>query len=166
MGIIHISIIYTGIPMDNFTQFIINHWALFLALVVLLILIFANESHAASNDEQLSPQQAVGAINHENAVLFDIRAKDRFKEGHIVDSINADAQSFDKPHMEKYKNKPLVLICANGQQSTKLAHQLKKQGFKHAKTLKGGITAWKGANLPLTQTASKKQAVAASAAND
>lgn len=153
--------------MDNFISFAINHWALFLTLAILLALIFINEAQTArGGSDQLSPQQAVSRINHDNATVFDIRDKERFQEGHIVDAINTKSSDFELPKMEKYKNKAIIIACGNGSQSTQLLAKLKKTGFENPAILKGGMSAWSTAELPVVKhkSVSKKQLKAAKAA--
>lgn len=155
--------------MDNFMQFVINHWALWLALVIILLLIFANESQVSgASAEQLSPQEAVNKINHDNAVVFDLRSKDIYRDGHIVDAINASSDAFSQKRMEKYKNKPIILVCANGSQSNQQLKQIKSSGFEQVFSLKGGMTAWSDASFPVVKhkSAQKKQIKTAKAAND
>ena len=56
-------------------------------------------------------------INNENALVIDLRDRESFKKGHIIDSINATAEDFEQPKMNKYKNKTIILVCARGLQS-------------------------------------------------
>ena len=131
-------------------QFIINHWVLWLALVVVLLLIFINEKLAQTKRaKELSPQTAVNLINNDNAVVIDLRDTDTFRKGHIIDSIRATADDFNQQRMDKYKEKPLILVCARGLQSGSLAAKLRGQGFSQPMVLAGGIDAWKAADLPL-----------------
>ena len=136
--------------MDLLGQFIINHWALWLALVVVLLLIFINEKLAQKKRaKELSPQTAVNLINNDNAVVIDLRDTDTFRKGHIIDSIRATADDFNQQRMDKYKEKPLILVCSRGLQSGPLAAKLKQQGFSQPMVLAGGIDAWQAADLPL-----------------
>ena len=51
--------------------------------------------------------------------------------------------------LEKYKAKPVIVICESGSRSDKAAATLRKQGFGQVFSLSGGIGAWKQAGLPL-----------------
>jgi rhodanese-related sulfurtransferase len=53
--------------------------------------------------------------------------------------------------MEKYKTKPVILVCARGLQSVVVATQLRSKGFTQPMILAGGITAWQAAGLPLVK---------------
>jgi rhodanese-related sulfurtransferase len=135
--------------MKQLSEFIINHWQLSGALVVLIILMFINELISQKNKtKELDPQMAVDLINNAEAVVIDIREKDLFKKGHIIDSINASADDFNLPKMNKYKEKKLILVCAKGIQAASVASKIRPLGFQPL-VLKGGITSWQQADLPL-----------------
>jgi rhodanese-related sulfurtransferase len=136
--------------MEQLIQFATRHWQLWLILVVVLAVIFINELISQKKRAQeLSPAAAVGMINHENAVVIDLRDPEAFCAGHIIDAVHSPAKDFVPQRMEKYKTKPLILVCARGLQSAALAAKLREQGFAQAMILAGGMTAWQAENLPL-----------------
>lgn len=138
--------------MGQLGQFILNHWGLWLALILILLLIFINESlEQKKRAKEVSPQAAVNLINHDNATVIDLRDADSFRSGHIIDAIRATADDFTQQRMDKYKNKPLLLVCARGLQSAQLAAKLREQGFSQPIVLAGGISAWQTAELPLVK---------------
>lgn len=138
--------------MAQFGQFITNHWELFAALIAVLLLIFINEKYAQkSRAKELSPQALVGLINDENATIIDLRDSESFNKGHIINAIRATSDDFTQQRMDKYKAKPLVLVCARGLQSATLAAKLRTQGFAQPMVLAGGMTAWQNADLPLVK---------------
>ena len=137
--------------MDHLGQFIINHWQLWLLFVVVLFLTFINELITQKKKaKELSPQAVVDLINNENAVIIDIRDKDAFKKGRIIDSINAKSDDFEQQKMDKYKNKSIILVCERGLQSATLANKIRAQGYEPM-VLGGGIAAWQQADLPLVK---------------
>ena len=137
--------------MDHLGQFIINHWQLWLLFVVVLFLTFINELMTQKKKaKELSPQAVVDLINNENAVIIDIRDKDAFKKGRIIDSINAKSDDFEQQKMDKYKNKSIILVCERGLQSATLANKIRAQGYEPM-VLGGGIAAWQQADLPLVK---------------
>lgn len=138
--------------MGQLGQFITNHWALWLALVVILSLVLINELHSQKKRaKELSPNAAIDLINHENAVVIDLRDPELFRAGHIIGAICTPADDFSQKRMEKYKTKPLILVCARGLQSVVMATKLRTQGFTQPMILAGGITAWQAAGLPLVK---------------
>jgi rhodanese-related sulfurtransferase len=135
---------------NQFQAFILHHWELWLALFTVLSLLLINEHHTQKKGPQaLSTTAAIDAINHQDAIVVDIRSADVFKAGHVVGSKNLQTDPLAK--FEKYKTKPLLLVCERGLQSTALAVKLRKLGFSNVTILAGGITAWKTANLPLAK---------------
>ena len=138
--------------MEHLGQFITNHWELWLALVAIFLLIFINERFAQKKRaKELSPSAAVEMINHQNAAVMDLREVEIFRAGHIIDAIRVSAEDFTQPRMEKYKNKPIILVCQRGLQSAALAAKLRQQGFTEPLVLAGGIAAWSAASLPLVK---------------
>lgn len=135
--------------MEHLGQFISNHWQLSVAFVVVLTMVLINELLTQKkNASKLSPQAAVDLINNEQAAVVDLRDSKTFETGHIIDSIQATDADFSLPKMNKYKNKPLILVCARGLQSSAIAAKLSAQGYKPY-VLQGGIEGWKAAGLPL-----------------
>ena len=53
--------------------------------------------------------------------------------------------------LKKHKAKTLIVCCDSGSLATSAVRQLKAQGFTQAFNLRGGITAWRSENLPLTK---------------
>ena len=128
-----------------------NHWQLWLAFIAVLALTFIYEFITQKKkSKQLTPQLAVAMINNENAVVIDLRDKETFKTGHIIDSVNATAEDFDQPKMNKYKKKPVILACARGLQSPAVAAKIRTQGYQ-VFILAGGIAGWTSADLPLVK---------------
>lgn len=137
--------------MEHLSQFITNHWLLWLAFIVILLLTFINELMMQKKKaKELSPQSVVAMINDEHAVVIDIRDKAAFKAGHIIAAVHASADDFAQEKMNKYKNKTIILVCAKGLQSPAVAAKIQEQGYR-AMVLSGGITAWQTADLPLVQ---------------
>lgn len=146
--------------MDNFVQqftekglpFIQGHWELFAGLLVILIVIFIFEKKTkANNAESIDPQTAVEWINRQNAIVIDIRDREAFRKGHIINSESIEPANVVSAitQAEKYRNNPVLIVCAQGLSAMKTAAQLKKEGWDKVAVLKGGIQAWVSADLPL-----------------
>ncbi len=131
-------------------QFVIKHWVMCGALVLLLVLLFVEEARSKGFGSQLSVHKAVDLMNHEQAIVLDLRDKDTFKTGHIIDAINIPKADLEQK-MNKiinFKTRPIIVVCPNGQQSTQVAAQLKKQGFEKIQALSKGMQAWKSESMP------------------
>jgi rhodanese-related sulfurtransferase len=138
--------------MDQFFQFVINHWELWLLLLVIIVLLVVNEYiNKALGVPQLSSNEVINLMNRQNAVVVDIRDHTAFSSGHIANAINIPRteimQALEKLH--KFKTKPLVLTCAQGQQVVSIAKKLKRAGVENLNILKGGMAAWSSADLPV-----------------
>ena len=139
--------------MQDFTVFIAKHLELFYSLAAILIaLTFIEFLRTKRSNFYVGPNEAVQLINKHKAVVIDIRSKDTYGTGHIVDSLNISAQDLtNKPQkLDKYKGKPVILVCNTGMQTQKIAASLKKQGYT-AFSLSGGMRAWSEAQLPLVK---------------
>lgn len=136
--------------MTQLVEFITNNWPLVGGLVVTLILIWVNEIFSAKQQAQtISPQALVNLMNHDEVKIFDLRQKEVYNKGHIIDATKVNAEDFNQPHFEKFKDTHTILVCENGLQSASLGSKLKKQGFNQVKILHGGMKAWAEAGLPL-----------------
>lgn len=122
------------------------------ALVVLII--YSYVGAALSPIKELSTHDATLLMNKEDAVILDIRAPKEFKEGHILGSRQLKPEELKDGNfakLEKSKDKPIIVVCAMGSTAKKTATQLLKAGFEKASVLKGGISAWQAASLPLSK---------------
>jgi len=134
--------------MARFFEFLINHWILSGLWVALFITFVLYLKAKAGN--ALSPQQATLLVNRENGVVVDVRDKKTFDGGHIVDAINIPLVKL-KDHiseLEKYREKPLVVVCQMGHQSGEAVKMLEENGFVSVARMSGGMTEWQTQGLP------------------
>ncbi len=133
--------------MEQFFTFVVHHWALWLSLVVILFMIIRDEMSSNINPSAISPQHAVTLMNHQNAVVYDLRDKDTYDKGHVINALNKSLEVIEK--QKKHMKKAIVLICDTGEQSAQAVKKLKREGFEQVHALKGGMRAWLSAELPL-----------------
>ena len=140
--------------MEQFIDFAFRHWYLFLALFVIIGLLIGNElTSKLRGVVAVNPTQALQLINHEDAVIIDVRDGSEFKTGHITNARHI-AQGELKNRMKelnKFKEKPILLYCKAGNRAGAAGAFLKKQGFASVNTLSGGLNAWLNANLPVSK---------------
>ncbi len=137
--------------MEHLNEFAQTNWIMILMWFVLLGMII-NSFLSASYD--ISPQQAVQLMSHENgSLLLDVREDSEYQSGHIKDSIHipmgALASRVDE--LDKYKNKNVILGCRSGSRSGRACRILKKHGFDKVHNLRGGVLAWENDNLPMNK---------------
>ncbi|MEJ2345376.1 MAG: rhodanese-like domain-containing protein [Gammaproteobacteria bacterium] len=140
--------------MHQLPEFIGNHLALSIAFVVLLIAVVVTEIRfrtGGSND--LSPLQTTQLMNHQNAVLVDVREHKEFQEGHIANAIHIPLSQINDQakKLEKYKKRPIIAYCRTGSRSGSACNRLQKHGFESVYNLRGGLMAWQKDNLPVTR---------------
>lgn len=139
--------------MQDLTLFINNHPLLSLAtLAIFALLLVVEFMRTKRRGSQLTPLQTTQMMNHDNAVVIDVRANDIYRKGHILDAQNMSAQEVKEntKKLEKLKGKPLIFICGTGHESQKLAASMQKQGY-NAYSLAGGLRAWLNAQMPLVK---------------
>ena len=98
----------------------------------------------------VTPQEAKNLIDSRNdLLLIDVRGQDELYEGYIEGSTLMPLWSIIKGTQRPPKNKAILLICAVGGRSLALGQLMSKNGWNEVYNLKGGISAWKEAKLPL-----------------
>ena len=139
--------------MDKLPIFIINHWELFAALVVIIgLLVIPPALDKVRGILSIEPVDALVVINHKDALVVDVREDSEYAGGHILGSEHVPLSRLKKElgRLEKYKGRPAVVVCATGSRSRRAAAMLKQSGFETVYNLRGGVMAWNNANLPLT----------------
>ncbi len=126
---------------------------------ILILLLWNLFGHVMSGVSLVEPAEVTRLMNHEHAAVIDVRQPDDFNAGHILNAVNMpEAELPDrKKELEKMKKKPLILYCQSGSVSPGLARKLKAEGFPEVSCMKGGISGWQGAGLPLTRNPADKQ---------
>ncbi len=107
---------------------------------------------AGGNVSNLSPAEATLLMNREDALVLDVRETAEWSSGHITGARHITLGQLEKrmSELEKFKDKPIIVICASGNRSSSACGQLKKSGFAKVFSLAGGIGSWRDASLPLT----------------
>lgn len=98
--------------------------------------------------------QAVQLINHEDAVIVDVRPLASFQNGHIPHSRNIPLAEISEKAAKLPKDKPILVTCDRGQIAVGGAARLRKAGLDRVMVIEGGLNAWIQAGLP---TSTKKK---------
>ena len=128
-----------------------NIWTILIALTsgaMLLWSFFGNRLLGIKDVDHIAAMQL---LNHKNALVLDVREKSEYDSGHILSSklIPLGKLKERLGELEKYRERPVVVVCRSGQRSASACAMLGKQGFAQAYNLNGGIVAWQKASLPL-----------------
>ena len=140
--------------MERFPEFVLNHLFLFSLLAMILgLLIWNLYGNVLSGIKQITPAEAIRLINHEQAVVMDARSSSDFNNGHILNAIHVPAAGLSERgnKLEKFRKQAVIMYCTNGTESAKASRVLMQDGFESIYCLKGGVLAWRNANLPLTR---------------
>ena len=128
-----------------------NIWTILIALTsgaMLLWSFFGNRLLGIKDVDHIAAMQL---MNHKNALVLDVREQSEYDAGHILSSklIPLGKLKARLGELEKYRERPVVVVCRSGQRSASACAMLGKQGFAQAYNLNGGIIAWQKASLPL-----------------
>ncbi len=137
--------------MTQLIEFLSQQWLLVGALLACVVLLIQHESRRSG--QSLTPQQLIDKINHENAVVIDIRDKAAFAKGHIVAALNIPYSQLTKRYveLETHRNQPLIVMCKMGQHAGTSVKLLNAKGFADVSRLGGGIAEWQRSQLPLVK---------------
>lgn len=138
--------------MQEYFVFLSSHWMLsvsFIALSAMLIWTFI--APGVRGYRELKPAEAMPLINDDNTLIVDVRSENEFIDGHINRAINLPLQLLETraSEIERYKDKPLLVMCRSGNRSGIACGKLRKLGFSNVTNLAGGVMAWQYANYPL-----------------
>jgi rhodanese-related sulfurtransferase len=129
-------------------EFLTQQWILAAALSVVIIMLFMHETRKSG--PSLSPQKAINMVNAEQGVFLDLRDAADYKQGHIVDAVHIPSAKLAErmAELEKYRNKPIILVCKMGQQASAAGKQLKGNNFEQVYKMTGGMMEWSNLQLP------------------
>jgi rhodanese-related sulfurtransferase len=138
---------------SQLSEFITNHPWLILAAVALTAMLIGGElKRRLSGVRDVAPGEATRLLNHENAIMVDMRSDRDYRDGHIVNAVHAPAENSDmSARLDKYRDRPLIVYCRSGQRSMPVCGKLRKQGFEKVYNLKGGVLGWQQADLPISK---------------
>lgn len=138
--------------------------SLFLSAGLLLVIVLTScsspsanseETTAAPASEQSSAQQVTKVpslqadellklMQDEKIILLDTRSPKEYASGHLQSSRFVNFETF---HIDKVgdipKDAEIVLYCAVGGRSNRIAKQLISAGYQNVRELEGGIVKWK-----------------------
>ena len=137
--------------MAQLLEFIGNHPLLVGSLVALLTALAFTEMRRGG--QGITSAQLTQLVNQQGAIVVDVREKADYSKGHIVDSISMPFSKAQERvgELSKHKDKPIVIVDAQGQHSGMVGKQFKAAGLDNVMRLNGGIATWTGDGLPLVK---------------
>jgi rhodanese-related sulfurtransferase len=139
--------------MEQVIEFTTNHPLLVGGFIaVLLVLVWTELKRRSQGFLELTPAQAVPWMNDGDAVIVDISPVADFNRGHIVNARHFQPSRLADPDAEvqKLKDHKLLVVCRNGNTAFPAAANLRKMGAAQVAILKGGMTAWRNDQFPVT----------------
>jgi rhodanese-related sulfurtransferase len=145
--------------MDQYIEFVSNHYLLSLALVVVVYLLLQELVESSFNKfSGLSPMLVVAKMNSTDSIIVDVRDLHEYIKGHIEDSRNMPLSKFPETvnSLEQYKKQTIIVACQTGTRSASACKTLTNAGFEHVFNIIGGMQAWEDSKLPVKVTGKQK----------
>lgn len=137
--------------MDRLIEFVTQHYYLVAAWALTLVMLLWTESRKSGRS--VTPAEATRLINKEGALVIDIRPKKEWDTGRITGALHMPLADLDRriDEIKADKDKPLIVVCNLGQAAGTATRKLQAAGFTQAVRLKGGMTEWRGQNMPVVK---------------
>lgn len=105
---------------------------------------------AAGTTAQLPPHEVATRLERGEIVLVDVRGIAEYESERIPGARHVALATLARALGDLPRGPDLVLHCETGSRSAVGASLLRARGFERVSNLKGGISAWKAAGLPVT----------------
>jgi rhodanese-related sulfurtransferase len=141
-------------PMDRLLEYLNHHpWLSAAAALVAVLVIVYELRLQRENVAAVTPQDLIRLIN-QGAVLIDLRTAEDFATGHVAGARQMSGEQILKASdtLKKHKDKTVIVYDDTGSVGASAVRQLTAQGFTKAFNLRGGLTAWRAENLPLSKS--------------
>jgi rhodanese-related sulfurtransferase len=105
----------------------------------------------AGSAQDITVNEAHDKLNgSDGALVLDVREPDEFRSGHIKGATLIPLGDLGERLAELPKSQDIVVVCASGSRSGAATRYLVSAGYK-AFNLRGGMSAWVRAGLPVTK---------------
>lgn len=145
--------------MDQYIEFVSNHYLLVLALAAVIFLLIQDLLENSFNKfTGISPMIAVTKMNSDDTQVIDVREPHEYIKGHIENSVNIPLGKFDEnlATLEQYRNNTIIVACQSGTRSVPACKTLTKSGFEKVFNITGGMQSWEDNKLPVKITSKNK----------
>jgi len=134
------------------TAFLLEHRLLVGIFIGLILILGLFEAWARSRKlPSIVAAKAVNWMNHEQALLLDLRSPQIFAAGHILGALNINLDELAR-HPKLKKNKaPVIILATTEKDSAQAFRVLQTMGISRLALLEGGLSAWTNSGLPLTK---------------
>jgi len=135
-------------------EFIGNHALLVTLFGALVVALIGNEAYRWSTAmPRVAAHEATRMINRDDALVLDVREQGEFRKGHIIGAKNVPEGELDDEaaRIKKRKARPVIVCCGTGTAAPRAAERLSRAGIEQVYALRGGMTAWRDAQMPVTK---------------
>jgi rhodanese-related sulfurtransferase len=139
--------------MDRLLDFASHHPWLATATAVLAALVAVYEMRMRSESlRAVSPQELIRLMN-QGALVLDLRPAEQYQTGHLNGARQMSGEQILSAGdtLKKHKEKTVVVYDDSGALGAAAVRQLSAQGFSRVFLLRGGLSAWRADNLPLSR---------------
>ena len=134
-------------------EFISQNLALVALFIVSGVMLFWPEISrlVGASGHEIGTLEATRLMNQGGTLVLDVREDKEYASGHLPRARHVPLKELDAKVAElaKYKEKPVIVTCRSGPRAATACRALKRAGFSNVYVLKGGVTAWQQASLPL-----------------
>lgn len=136
----------------SFMQFLQNN--IWLALIMVtsgIMLLWSLVGNRLRGVKEIDCSGVLQLINHKDASVLDVREPDEFKAGHVLGARLIPLGKLKERigELERFREKPVVIVCRSGSRSATACAILGRAGFAQVYNLAGGMMAWQKTGLPL-----------------
>jgi len=132
-------------------KFLLDNIWLILAFLLSGALLFWPTLRNRAGGPSLGTLAATQLMNSRHVQIVDVRSPDEFSAGSLLNARNVPLNDVAQRAGELRKDQPVLVVCESGRRSSMAAVKLRSAGIAEVFILEGGVTAWRGAGLPLAK---------------
>ena len=121
------------------------------AVVAVLVVVYEMRMRSEGL-RSVSPQELIRLMN-QGALVLDLRPAEQYQTGHLNGARQMSGEQILSAGdtLKKHKEKTVVVYDDSGSLGSAAVRQLAAQGFTRVFALRGGLSAWRADNLPLSR---------------
>ena len=139
--------------MQRLLEYATHHQPLALFAVAAVTAVLMYELRERARGVGAVGAQDVVRLMNQGALLLDVRSAEDFAAGHIrgARSVPATQLTGSVDSLKRYKDKPVIVYCEQGNSAMGAMRELAQAGFGQVVNLRGGLRAWRAEHLPVAR---------------